>query len=152
MATSMTNLSLFAVPAYWILCLVPHNYAIGIMRKANNGMWDNTSPRSSNWDAKLKKSVPAEIFAKYERAEAAQKNSFENFPIFVGAILAGNLAKLGSPLLNSFVGAYLGMRVLHTIVYVSVSSNKYSFFRTAIWGISTLMCMGVYVKSGLALD
>ncbi|TVY39630.1 hypothetical protein LSUB1_G003054 [Lachnellula subtilissima] len=152
MASSLTNLSLYAVPAYWILCLVPHNYAIAIMTKANNGYWDNTNPRSSVWDAKLKQSVPAEAFGRYERAEAAMKNGFENFPIFVGAILAGNMARLDSQTLNGFVGTYLAMRVLYTVVYVKVTRNSYSFARTAIWGVSTLLCMGIYVKSGLALN
>jgi len=117
MASSITNYSLFAVPAYWILCLIPHNYAIAIMKKANNGHWDNTSPRSSIWDAKLKASTPAEVFGRYERAEAAQKNGFENFPIFVGAILAGNIAKLGNPTLNSFRDLFGTANFVHCCIY-----------------------------------
>jgi hypothetical protein len=41
----VTNLSMFAIPAYW-LCMLPHNYAI--IRKADNGRWDNSNPRSTN--------------------------------------------------------------------------------------------------------
>ncbi|TVY59689.1 hypothetical protein LSUE1_G010256 [Lachnellula suecica] len=152
MASATTNLSFYAIPAYWFLSMVPHGYAMEIMKKANNGRWDNTSPRSSVYDAKLKQSSPAAVFAQYERAEAASKNGFENFPIFVGAILAGNLAKMESSTLNTFVAVYLGMRVAYTVAYISTTSNKYSHVRTAIWMLSTLMCMGVYVKSGISLN
>jgi uncharacterized MAPEG superfamily protein len=127
------NLSLFAIPAYWILTMLPHNYAIAIMRKANNGRWNNASPRSSKWDATLRESTPADVYARYERAEAAHKNGMENFPIFAGAILAGNIAKLDTLTLNAFVAAYLCSRVAYTVIYVSVNSHRYSLYRTAIW-------------------
>jgi uncharacterized MAPEG superfamily protein len=146
-----TNLSFFAVPVYWVLCLLPHNYAIYIIQKANNGRWDNSSPRSSNWDATLRKSTPADVYSRYERAEAAQKNGFENFPIFTGAILAGNFAHLDTRTLNLFVVVYLFMRILYTLVYVSVSSHRLSLLRSTIWFLSTLLCMGIFVKGGLAL-
>jgi len=146
-----TNLSFFAVPVYWTLTLLPHNYAIYIIRKANNGRWNNSSPRSTKWDETLRKSTPADIYSRYERAEAAQKNGFENFPIFCGAILAGNIAHLDTRTLNLFVTVYLFMRVLYTLVYISVSSHRLSFLRSTIWFLSTLMCMGIFVKGGLAL-
>jgi hypothetical protein len=40
--------------------------------------------------------VPAECYAKFERAEAAHKNSMENAPFFVGAVLAGNMVGLSA--------------------------------------------------------
>ncbi|KAG9236108.1 hypothetical protein BJ875DRAFT_457433 [Amylocarpus encephaloides] len=147
----MPNLSLFAIPAYWVLTMAPHSYAVAIMSKANNGKWDNSNPRSSTWDNKLRTATPAEAYGRYERAEAAHKNGFENLPLFVGAILAGNLAGLSSVDLNRFTGAYLAMRALYTLVYVNVTRNSTSFFRTAIWLASTMGCMAVYVKSGIAL-
>lgn len=80
------------------------------------------------------------------------KNGFENLPIFVGAILAGNLAQLSSRTMNAFVGTYLAMRVLYTVVYVGVSSNRNSYWRTGIYFLSTGVCMGVYVGSGVVLN
>jgi uncharacterized MAPEG superfamily protein len=147
----MTNISFFAIPAYWVLTLLPHNYAIGIMKKANNNRWNNSSPRSSKWDATLRESTPAEVYARYERAEAAHKNGMENLPIFAGAVLAGNIANLSSFTLNSFVIAYLCLRVVYTFIYVNVTSHRFSFFRTATWLVSTLMCMGIFVTGGIAL-
>jgi uncharacterized MAPEG superfamily protein len=146
-----TNLSFFAVPVFWTLCMVPHTYAVLIMAKANNGRWNNSSPRSSNWDEVLRKSTPKEVYARYERGKAAHKNGMENLPIFVGAILAGNYAQLDTRTLNLFVTVFLFARVLYTIVYISISSNRYSFIRSTIWFLSTSMCMGIFIKAGLAL-
>lgn len=148
----MANLSFSAIPAYWVLTLLPHNYAVTIMKKANNGRWNNSSPRSSKWDATLRESTPAEVYSRYERAEAAHKNGMENLPIFIGAILAGNIAKLDTLTLNSFVVVYLCLRVAYTVAYISVTSHRFSFFRSAIWLLSTLMCMGIFITGGFALN
>jgi len=131
--------------------MVPHTYAVLIMAKANNGRWNNSSPRSSNWDEVLRKSTPKEVYARYERGKAAHKNGMENLPIFVGAILAGNYAQLDTRTLNLFVTVFLFARVLYTIVYISISSNRYSFIRSTLWFLSTSMCMGIFIKAGLAL-
>ncbi|RDL41009.1 Uncharacterized protein BP5553_00988 [Venustampulla echinocandica] len=129
----MPNLSIFAIPAYWVLSMAPHAYAIGLIKKANNGRWDNTNPRSSNWDDTLRKSTPAEVYGRFTRAEAAHNNGLENLPLFVGAILAANLAKLSTRDVNTFAAAYLGLRVVYTLLYINVTRNRSSFWRTGIW-------------------
>jgi uncharacterized MAPEG superfamily protein len=146
-----TNLSFFAVPVFWLLCVLPHSYGVLIMKTANNGRWNNSAPRSSNWDETLRKSTPKDIYARYERADAAHKNGFENMPIFIGAILAGNFAQLDTRTLNLFVTLYLFARVLYAIAYVSISSHRYSIIRSTLWLLSTSMCLGIFVKAGLAL-
>jgi uncharacterized MAPEG superfamily protein len=146
-----TNLSFFAVPVFWLLTLLPHSYAVLIMKSANNGRWNNSSPRSSNWDETLRKSTPKDIYARYERGEAAHKNGMENLPIFVGAILAGNFAHLDTRTLNLFVVLYLFARIIYTLFYVSISSHRLSFLRSCTWFLSTMLCMGIFIKAGLAL-
>lgn len=121
------------------------------MKTANNGRWNNASPRSSKWDETLKKSTPADTYARYERGEAAHKNGMENFPVFVGAILAGNLAGLETRTLNLFVVVYLLSRIVYTICYVSISSHRYSYIRSTIWFLGASLCLGIFVKAGLAL-
>lgn len=66
-----------------------------IIRKANNGFWNNANSRSTEWVGSLQKSVPGETLARFERAEAAHKNGLESAPFFVGAVLAGNMVRLG---------------------------------------------------------
>jgi uncharacterized MAPEG superfamily protein len=128
----MANLSFFAIPAYWVLTLLLHNYAIAIMKKANNWRWNKSNPRPSKWDAILRESTPAEVYGRYERAEAAYKNGMENLPVFVGAVLAGNIANVNTSTLNAFVVSYLCLHLAYTVIYISVSSHRFSLFRTAI--------------------
>ncbi|KAH8654635.1 hypothetical protein BGZ60DRAFT_157765 [Tricladium varicosporioides] len=148
----MDNFSFYSIPAYWVLSLIPHSYAISVITKANGGKWSNVSPRSTTWDGHLRKTIPADIYARYERSEAASKNGFENLPIFVGAVLAGNLAKLGAREMNVFVGSYLALRVLYTLCYVNISKNWLSYARSVAWITGTLLCMRIFVKAGLALN
>ncbi|KAH6665601.1 hypothetical protein B0J14DRAFT_678935 [Halenospora varia] len=128
----MNNLSFYSIPAYWFLSLIPHSYAISVITKPNNGRWSN--------EVHLRKTIPADIYARYERSESASKNGFENLPIFVGAVLAGNFAKLGVMEMNVFVRSYLALRVLYTLIYVSVSKNGLSFARSAAWFTGTMLC------------
>jgi uncharacterized MAPEG superfamily protein len=146
-----TNLSFFAVPVFWLLTMLPHTYAVLIVASTNNGRWNNASPRSSTWDETLRKSTPKEIYARYERAEAAHKNGMENLPIFIGAILAGNFANLETRTLNLFVVLFLLLRILYVIFYISISSVRLSYLRSTVWFVGAALCMGIFVKAGLAL-
>ncbi|CZR58421.1 uncharacterized protein PAC_08313 [Phialocephala subalpina] len=144
----MTNLSFYAIPVYYSLTMIPHAYATLMMKKANNGRWNNASPNSTAWVESLRKSTPADVFSRYERAKACHRNGMENFPLFVGAVLAGNLAKLDT---NVFVVGYLLSRVAYTLAYINISNPKISYIRSIFWNVGALWCMWIFVKSGLAM-
>jgi hypothetical protein len=71
------NLSILAIPAYYILSLLPHGYALNVATQGQLIKWDNRNPRSSDLKAKLKERLPAKEFAKYERLEACHANGME---------------------------------------------------------------------------
>lgn len=71
------NPSLLAIPAYYILSVLPHTYSLNVATQGNLGSWDNRNPRSTDLRAKLKKQLPAETFARYERLEACHANGME---------------------------------------------------------------------------
>jgi hypothetical protein len=50
--------------------------------------------------------------------------------------------------LNTAAGAYLGLRVLYTQLYINTTSRKVSFLRSLVWAISTGILFFVYVKAG----
>ena len=77
--------------------------------------------------------MPAKVYGRYERAEAAHKNGMENLALFVGEVLAGNVAKLDNFTLNVFIGSYLLLCIVYTFIYINVSSHRYSHYRTAVW-------------------
>ena len=142
-----TNYSIYAIPIYLVLSLLPHSYAVSIIKSANKGRWDNNNPRSPAWHEKIQKSVPAEVLGRFERAEAAHKNGMENLAIFSTAIVLGNMAELPAGTLNTVAGMYLALRAIYNLVYIHTVSRKYSFARTGIWGTSLLLCLYLIVRA-----
>ena len=146
-----TNYSIYAIPAYYVLALAPHQYAMNIIKASNNGRWDNTNPRSSNWNERIQKSVPAPIFARYERAEAAHKNAMENLVIFATAVILGNQADLPASTLNTVAGLYLVLRAIYPVIYINTVSFKYSFVRTGVWTLSIALCFYQIIRAGYVI-
>lgn len=143
-----TNYSIYAIPAYFVLAILPHNYAVNLIKGANNGHWDNTNARSPAWHERIQKSTPAAIFSRYERAEAAHKNAMENLAIFSTTIILGNLAELPTSTLNTVAGLYLALRAIYTLAYINTVSLKYSFVRTGIWTSSIVLCFYQIIRAG----
>ena len=71
------NPSILAIPAYYILSVIPHAFALNAATQGQLTKWDNRNPRSTDMKAKLKQRLPAEVFAKYERMEACHANGME---------------------------------------------------------------------------
>jgi len=103
---SPTNYSLYCVPAAWVLSILPHFYAASVAGRG--GKFDNTNPRNAakNLESKLTKSD----FGRYQRAEAAQQNGFENIALFATAVLVANQAKLPIDTVNTASFFYLASR------------------------------------------
>ena len=70
-----------------------NNPQAGIL-KSNKAMIDNANPRGTVVNAKIQKAIPADVYARWERAESAHKNLLENSPLFIGAVIVGNFAGL----------------------------------------------------------
>lgn len=68
------NASVLAIPAYVILSILPHSYALNVATRGDLTKWDNRNPRSTTMKAKLKERLDAETYAKYERLEACHAN------------------------------------------------------------------------------
>ncbi len=69
---------------------------VALIKKSNNNQWNNKNPRGTATCTSYQKSVPVEVFAKYERARAAHNHAMENAPFFIGAVIVGNYAGLSS--------------------------------------------------------
>lgn len=64
------------------------------VKNANNKKWNNANPRGLDTNAQYQKTCPTEVYARFERAEAAHKNLLENAPLFIGAVVVGNMMGL----------------------------------------------------------
>ncbi|KAF2658590.1 hypothetical protein K491DRAFT_713527 [Lophiostoma macrostomum CBS 122681] len=143
-----SNYSFYSIPLYWFISLCPHWYAVNLIKTSNNGYWNLANPKAAKTEEGYQKAVPAEIYDKYERSQAAHRNMIENAPLFIGAVVVGNVAGLPTATLNQAVGAYIGLRVLYATLYINVRSQKYAPIRSLIWLSSVALLFGVYIKAG----
>ncbi|EKG19290.1 Membrane-associated eicosanoid/glutathione metabolism (MAPEG) protein [Macrophomina phaseolina MS6] len=157
MASLLSNLSLsiVAIPAYHLLSIIPHAASISYATKGQPSKWDNRNPRSEALKAGLSKRLDAKQYATYERLEAAHANSMENMPIFIAAIVLGNLAGLhkveGADGLNWFAGAFLLVRAAYIVVYVANDTQAKSYLRSVLYFIGVGLCWKTLLKAAAQL-
>jgi uncharacterized MAPEG superfamily protein len=149
------NLSILAIPAYYTLAFLPHAYAINVATNTKPLTWDNSAPRSPAAKAAIKEKISEEQYGRYERAEAASANAYENLPLFASAVIVANAAGLkrdGPFGLDAFIGAWFGARILHTLSYILITDPTTSFLRTGIWASSVGLCFGVFGQAARVLN
>ena len=160
MASSGFNLPLMSIPLYYIIASIPHAYAASVATKGNLGKYDNRSPHSANSIDRIKKSLSAAEFGKWERAKRAHVNAMENMPLFVAAVFAGLLAErtTGSGLvkaesvgLESFVVGILAARVVYTLNYIMTETVTWSYLRSVMYIGSTVWSFVVIAKAAYVL-
>ena len=145
------NYSLYAIPAYYTLAMVPHLYSVVIVGM-NKQHWDNASPRSKKFEDSLKKGIPPKVYATYERCRAAHSNMFENMAFVVGAVLAGNLAGLSGGFMNKMSVWYLASRIFYLLCYVNIGKQRYSWIRTAIFNAGCFVLFWIYFRAARAMS
>ncbi|ORY78590.1 hypothetical protein BCR37DRAFT_108426 [Protomyces lactucae-debilis] len=148
MSFSNPNYSFYAVPAAWLLAIVPHWIAAGMANSVDK--FDNVEPRMAHENLKAK--MTAAQHAKFRRAEAAQMNGFENLPFFASAVVAANLAKLDNGLVNKYCAAYLISRVVYNYLYITTTDLSKSPLRslTYLFGIGSIFTL--FIKAGRAAN
>ena len=123
--------------AYWcvlIAALLPMGCAwlaksgsFGKSRK--DGGFDNRDPRAwmarqTDWRA---------------RANAAQANSFEALPFFIGAVIIAHLLGAGQTLLDMLALLYVMLRIFYIMMYVSDMPSV----RSVVWAAAFLVNIGI---------
>ncbi|KAF1835483.1 hypothetical protein BDW02DRAFT_284097 [Decorospora gaudefroyi] len=145
------NVSVLAIPAYFILSVLPHGLAVFVATQGKFGTWDNRNPRSSDMKAQLKQRLPAKEYAKYERMEACHANGMENLPLFIAAVVLGNMAGLKQDDLTAFVTAFLAIRVCYTVAYIMTSSQAPTLLRSGLWVAGFSLCFKVIIGAAAAM-
>lgn len=143
----MPDYTLLSIPAMWFTIMAPHTYAVSYIQKHNGGRFDNANSKGHAWNSKLLASVPADVLARYERAESAHRNGFENLPLFAAGVLAASWAGVD---VSWSAWAFVALRVVYNFVYVNVSTVKTSFVRSGIWTVGSFICLSLYVRAALA--
>ena len=141
------NASIFAMPVYWVLMMVPHFVALSVLGPAYN----NANPRSTKGRDEAPMIVGEQKFSLYERLEGIHLNSLENMPLFFGAVIVGNLAGLDAQQLNGVVWGYIASRLVYSFLYASISSGSASYARTLVFMIGVFLNLYLLIRGGVSL-
>lgn len=102
----------------------------GFGRPRREGGYDNHNPRAwmarqSDWHA---------------RANAAQANSFEALPFFMGAVIVAHQLGAGQTLLDILAFVFVMLRIFYIMMYVSDMPRA----RSAVWGAAFLVNVAIF--------
>jgi uncharacterized MAPEG superfamily protein len=126
--------------AYWcvlVAALLPFACAYvakyqGFGKPRSKGGFDNDDPRAwlarqEGWKA---------------RANAAQANSFEALPFFIGAVIIAH--QLGAPQtrLDILAVLFLTLRIIYIVMYVAGLPTA----RSAFWALAFLVNIGIFLS------
>ncbi|KAJ7160584.1 hypothetical protein C8R43DRAFT_993365 [Mycena crocata] len=124
-------LSLYSIPAVWLTAFAPVMLKSVTINKVKG--FNNVQPRANTHAVSADKAVPPAVAARIERMEGAHMNGNENFPIWVAAILAGNLAGLDNYRMNVISISYFCGRILYNYIYITQETRRQSVLRTLVF-------------------
>ena len=121
--------------AYWmVLAAAFLPYAATAYAKA--GSKDNHTPR-----------LYAEtLTGARRRADWAQRNHFEAFPVFAAAVIIASVAGTTHVAIDWLAGIFVGVRVLYTVAYITDQAT----LRTALFMVGAVCILGLFVAAGFA--
>ena len=99
-------------------------------KKRSQGGYDNHDPRA--WLAQQSGASA--------RANAAQANSFEALPFFIGAVLVAHQLGAGQTVLDLLAVFYVLLRLFYIMMYVSDMPRA----RSAVWGVALLVNIAIF--------
>ena len=103
----------------------------GIGKSPKNGGYDNSNPRA--WMARQGE--------RSARANAAQENSFEALPFFIGAVIIAHQLGAQQALLDGLAAAFIALRVAYIALYVSDKASA----RSIVWGVALLLNIAIFL-------
>ena len=100
-----------------------------IGRPRKDGGFDNHNPRAwlarqSDWRA---------------RANAAQANSFEALPLFIGAVIIAHQHGAAQGRIDMLALMFVFLRMLYTLMYLADQANA----RSLVWGLGLLVNLAI---------
>ena len=145
--TRTTNLSLYTIPAAWMLSIAPQWYANKLYQKASSQKFDLKQPRSMTKIIADSQSLDSTTKARLFRAQSAHQNGFENVGLFAAAVVAGNVAHLDNIWLNTLSVGYVVSRVVYNLIYINNTTDALASIRTLVFSTGMSMIMTLFVMA-----
>jgi uncharacterized MAPEG superfamily protein len=124
--------------AYWcvfVAAMLPFACAYiakgpGLRKSRKHGGFDNANPRAwlaqqTDWQA---------------RANAAQANSFEALPFFIGAVVIAHQLNASQGIVDILAVIFVTLRVMYIAMYVGGLPTA----RSAIWGLALAVNIAIF--------
>ncbi|KAL8988258.1 MAG: hypothetical protein Q9177_002642 [Variospora cf. flavescens] len=146
-----TNYSVYSIPVFFIMNFIPHAYAAMLFTGGSPKRFDNVNPKSSATLERFRKRASAATFTRWERANAAHHNGYENLPLLVAAVVLGNMARLDAATMNWTFGTFLALRAVFIYAYINTESQKWSALRSVVFIITLLQCLWIIMMAGNVL-
>jgi uncharacterized MAPEG superfamily protein len=120
--------------AYWcVLAAILMPYIWTVTAKSSAPKFDNNQPRE--WLAKLQ--------GKGARAHAAQLNSFEAMPGFIGAVIIAHLAGAPQHQVDLLAVNFVVLRLFYGYLYIVDQAT----LRSVIWALALACVVALFVIS-----
>ncbi|KLO19331.1 hypothetical protein SCHPADRAFT_935405 [Schizopora paradoxa] len=138
-------LSLYSIPVVWFTTFYPMNMKFRLITKHMG--YNNCQPRANTKKILESGSVPKDIAARAERLEGAHLNGNEILPMWIGAVLAGNLVGLPNSTLNTASAVFIALRICYNTIYINHTTAGLSNLRTVVWLASMGVPITLFVKA-----
>ncbi|WP_027995947.1 MAPEG family protein [Simplicispira psychrophila] len=102
----------------------------GFGQSPKDGGYDNHNPRA--WLAHQDE--------RSARANAAQANSFEALPFFIGAVIMAHQLGASQTLLDGLAVAFIALRVVYIALYVADRAAA----RSMVWAVALLLNIAIF--------
>lgn len=110
-------------------------YVATLIAKSGRREFDNRAPR--DWLARQ------EGFRK--RANAAQLNSFEAFPLFAAAVMIAHLVRGPQAMVDLLAVLFIVLRLLYLACYLA----NQSLLRSSVWGLGLAVVVAIFFSAAL---
>ncbi|EJC98315.1 uncharacterized protein FOMMEDRAFT_23854 [Fomitiporia mediterranea MF3/22] len=141
-----TPLSIYSIPLVWYTAFYPMNVKFALIDKTIG--YNNLQPRANTKRITEDEKVPRDVAERVQRLEGAHLNGNEILPLWIGAVLAGNMAGITNKTLNIASAGFIATRMLYNYVYINQKTVGVSWLRTALFFTSIGFPMYLFVKAG----
>lgn len=150
--------------------MIPHAVAHAIAARGRIPTENSSNLRAQDTRAQLQQRVPAESYARYMRMcgcyqtgiEASPERGlstvvsylirWQSFPLFVAAVVVGNMAGLAQDMLNAFAVSFVAVRLACTVSCLLTVTSVASHVRGGLWVTGIWMCLSIFVRAAVAMS
>ncbi|EPQ50930.1 hypothetical protein GLOTRDRAFT_133668 [Gloeophyllum trabeum ATCC 11539] len=108
-----------------------------------NGM----QPRSNTQKMMSDNGVSPEVAKRAARMEGAHLNGNEILPLWIGAVVLSNHARLPEKMINIAAMTFIALRVAYNHVYINGTTPTLAKMRTALWFSSVAVPMTLMIQA-----